>query len=80
MWNKYENNINNEYENNNNFVFIKHYGRYSIDADDAKNAMTVYDNLDVTYVHFANNEMLESYAPFLSIIRNCYEKYYGTFL
>ena len=63
--------------NNNNFVFVKHYGRYSIDSEDAKNAMTVYDNIDVTYVHFANNEMVESYAPFLSIIRQCYDKYYG---
>lgn len=62
---------------NNNFILVKHYGRYSIDAEDARNAMTVYDNLEITYVHFANNEMAESYEPFLSIIRNCYEKYYN---
>ena len=63
--------------NNNNYVFVKHYGRYSIDAEDAKNAMTVYDNIEVNYVHFANNEMVESYEPFLTIIRNCYEKHYS---
>ena len=60
-----------------NYVFVKHYGRYSIDADDAKNAMTVYDELEVSYVHFANNEMIESYEPFMSIIRGCYEKHYS---
>ena len=31
--------------NKNNFVFVKHYGRYSIDSEDARNAMTVYDNI-----------------------------------
>ena len=60
-----------------NYVFVKHYGRYSIDAEDAKNAMTVYDELEVSYVRFANNEMIESYEPFMSIIRGCYEKYYS---
>ena len=63
-------------EKNNNYVFVKHYGSYSIDAEDAKNAMTLYENLEVNYVHLANNDMAESYAPFLSIIRSCYEKHY----
>ena len=63
--------------NKGNYVFVKHYGRYSIDSEDAKNAMTVYDNLEVNYVRFANNEMVESYEPFLTIIRNCYEKHYS---
>ena len=62
---------------NNNYVFIKHYGRYSIDAEDAENAMTAHENIEVNYVHFANNEMVESYAPFLSIIKTCYEKHYN---
>ena len=62
---------------NDNYVFVKHYGRYSIDAEDAKNAMTIYENIEVNYVHFANNEMVESYEPFLQIIRNCYEKHYS---
>lgn len=62
---------------NNNFVFVKHYGGYSIDAEDARNAMTVYDNIEVSYVHFANNEMVGSYEPFLTIIRNYYEKHYS---
>lgn len=64
-------------EKNNNYVFVKHYGSYSIDAEDAKNAMTLYENLEVNYVHLANNDMAESYAPFLSIIRSCYEKHYS---
>ena len=63
--------------NKNNFVFVKHYGRYSIDSEYARNAMTVYDNIEVTYVHFSNNEMVESYDPFLSIIRKYYVKYYS---
>ena len=62
---------------NDNYVFVKHYGRYSIDAEDARNAMTTYENLEVNYVHFSNNEMVESYEPFLQIIRKCYEKYYN---
>ena len=63
---------------NDNYVFVKHYGKYSIDAEDARNAMTTYENLEVNYVHFSNNEMVESYEPFLQIIRKCYEKYYNT--
>ena len=61
----------------NNYIFVKHYGKYSIDAEDAKNVMDVSENLEVSYVHFESNEISDSYQPFLSIIKNCYEKYYS---
>ena len=63
--------------NTNNFVLVKHYGKYSIDSEDAKNAMMAYNNLEVYYTHFANNEMVGSFEPFLKIIKNCYIKYYS---
>ncbi len=63
--------------NTNNFVLIKHYGKYSIDLEDAKNAMMEYDNVDIYYTHFANNEMVGSFEPFLTIIKNCYIRYYS---
>ena len=61
----------------NNFVFIKHYGKYNITSDDARNVMMVYDNIEVYYTQFANNEMVGSFEPFLTIIKNCYIKYYS---
>ena len=63
--------------NTNNFVLVKHYGKYSIDSEDAKNAMMAYENLEIYYTHFANNEMVGSFEPFLKIIKNCYIKYYS---
>ena len=63
--------------NINNFALVKHYGKYSIDVEDARNAMAAYDNLEIYYAHFANNEMVGSFEPFLSIIKNCYIKYYS---
>ena len=63
--------------NTNNFVLVKHYGKFSIDMEDARNAMMLYKNVDVYYTHFANNEMVGSFEPFLSIIKNCYLKYYS---
>ena len=62
---------------NSNYAFVKHYGRYGINAEEAQNVMTEYGDLEVSYVHFANNEMVESYEPFLSIIKDCYKKYYN---
>ncbi|MEE1256313.1 MAG: hypothetical protein UHN47_07350 [Lachnospiraceae bacterium] len=44
----------------NNFVFVKHYGKYSIDPEDARNAMMAYDNIEIYYMHFANNNLSES--------------------
>ena len=63
--------------NINNFVLIKHYGKFSIDMEDARNAMMMYDNIEVYYSHFANNEMIGSFEPFLTIIKNCYLKHYA---
>lgn len=60
-----------------NYAFVKHYGRYCIDAEEAQKVMAEYGDLEVSYVHFANNEMVESYEPFLSIIKDCYKKYYS---
>ena len=60
----------------NNYVIIKHYGKYSLDQEDAKNAMATYDKLLVNYFKFANDEMVASYEPFLTIIKNCYIKHY----
>ena len=54
--------------NINNFALVKHYGKYSIDVEDARNAMAAYDNLEIYYAHFANNEMVGSFEPFLSIL------------
>lgn len=64
-------------KNTNNFVLVKHYGKYSIDMEDAKNAMMAYDNIEVYYTHFANNEMVGSFEPFLTIIKNFYIMYYS---
>lgn len=61
----------------NNFVFVKHYGKYSIDPEDARNAMMAYDDIEIYYTHFANNEMVGSFEPFLTIIKNCYIMYYS---
>ncbi len=61
----------------NNYVIIKHYGKYSLDPEDAKNAMATYDKLLVSYFRFANDEMVASYEPFLTIIKNCYIKHYS---
>ena len=44
--------------NTNNFVLVKHYGKFSIDMEDARNAMMMYDKVDVYYTHFSNNEMV----------------------
>ena len=63
--------------NTNNFVLVKHYGKYSIDMEDARCAMMAYDNLEIHYTHFANNEMVGSFEPFLTIIKRCYIKYYS---
>ena len=63
--------------NMNNYVLIKHYGKYSLDKEDAKNAMATYDKLLVNYFRFTNDEMVASYEPFLTIIKNCYIKYYS---
>lgn len=63
--------------NSNNFVLVKHYGKYSIDIEDARSAMMAYDNLEIHYTHFANNEMVGSFEPFLTIIKRCYIKYYS---
>lgn len=61
----------------NNFVLVKHYGEYSLDQEDARNAMIAYNNIEVFYAHFANNEMVGSFEPFLGIIKNFYTKYYS---
>lgn len=61
----------------NNFILVKHYGKYSIDPEDARNALMTYDNIEIYYTHFANNEMVGSFEPFLTIIKNCYIKYYS---
>lgn len=61
---------------NNNFVIIKHYGTFSVTSEDAKNAMISYQDINVFYHHFDNNEMVETYEPFLTIIKNLYLKYY----
>lgn len=61
---------------NNNFVIIKHYGTFSVTSEDAKNAMISYPDINVFYHHFDNNEMVETYEPFLTIIKNLYLKYY----
>lgn len=61
---------------NNNFVIIKHYGTFSVTAEDAKDAMILYPNINVFYHQFDNNEMVETYEPFLTIIKNLYLKYY----
>lgn len=61
----------------NNFIFVKHYGKYSIDPEDARNAMMAYDDMEIYYTHFANNEMVGSFEPFLTIIKNCYIMYYS---
>ncbi|MBQ4057688.1 MAG: GGDEF domain-containing protein [Lachnospiraceae bacterium] len=63
--------------NTNNFALVKHYGKFSIDMEDARNAMMSYDNVDIYYSHFANNEMVGSFEPFLTIVKNCYLKYYS---
>lgn len=63
--------------NTNNFVLVKHYGKYSIDIEDARNAMMAYDDMEIYYTHFANNEMVGSFEPFLTIIKNCYIMYYS---
>ena len=60
----------------NNFVLVKHYGNYSIDLEDAKKAMMEYSNIQIYYTHFANNEMVGSFEPFLTIIKNCYIMHY----
>ena len=62
---------------NSNYAFIKHYGKYRINEDDVKDVMSTYEDIEVYYVHFANNEMVGSYEPFLSIIKTFYEKYYN---
>lgn len=62
---------------NNNYVFVKHYGKYSIEAEEVQDAMELCEDLEVSYVHFANNEMVESYEPFLTVIKNCYKKHYS---
>ena len=61
----------------NNFVLVKHYGKYSIDLEDARNAMMAYNDIEIYYTHFANNEMVGSFEPFLTIIKKCYIKYYS---
>ena len=61
----------------NNFVLVKHYGNYSIDLEDAKKAMMEYSNIQIYYTHFANNEMVGSFEPFLTIIKNCYIMHYS---
>lgn len=61
---------------NNNFVIIKHYGTFSVTPEDAKNAMISYPDINVFYHQFDNNEMVETYEPFLNIIKNLYLKYY----
>lgn len=60
----------------NNFVIIKHYGSFSILLEDAKNAMIAYPDIYISHHQFDNNEMVETYEPFLSIIKNVYLKYY----
>lgn len=38
--------------------------------------MISYPDINVFYHHFDNNEMVETYEPFLTIIKNLYLKYY----
>lgn len=61
----------------NNFVFVKHYGKYSIDPENVRDAMMAYEDIEIYYTHFANNEMVGSFEPFLTIIKNCYIKFYS---
>ena len=53
-----------------NYVFVKHYGRYSVDEVVAKSIMEEHENIEVIYVKFSSNVVSDSYQPFLSIIKN----------
>lgn len=63
-------------KHNNNLVIIKHYGTFGISQEDAKNAMIAHPNVNTYYHHFENSDMVETYEPFLNIIKNFYLKYY----
>lgn len=64
-------------EKNSNYAFIKHYGKYSINDEDVASIKAAYEDIEVCYIHFANSEMVGSYEPFMSIIKDCYKKYYS---
>ncbi len=60
----------------NNLAVIKHYGTFSLTAENAKDIMMNYPEVNTYYHHFANEDMVQSFEPFLNIINNIYSRYY----
>lgn len=63
-------------EKDNNFAVVKHYNTYSITSEDAKTIMMAYPEFNTYFHTFSNREMVETYEPFLNIIKNVYTRYY----
>ncbi len=61
---------------NNNIAIIKHYGTFKVTAEDAKSVLMNYPEVNTYYHHFVNDDMVQSFEPFLNIINNLYSKYY----
>ena len=55
----------------NNIAIVKHYGSFGVTSEDAKAIMMNNPEINTYYHHFANDEMVQSFEPFLNIISIC---------
>lgn len=62
----------------NNIAIVKHYGTFDVTSEDAKIIMMNNPEINTYYHQFSNDEMVQSFEPFLNIIGNMYSKYYFT--
>lgn len=60
----------------NNFVVVKHYSTFNIVSEDAKGIMMSFPNINTYYHNFDASEMVETFEPFLNVIKNFYLKYF----
>ena len=58
--------------------FIKHYNTFEITKYDADMVSRMYPQYDIFYRCNYNTRMVNPYDPFLSIIKDMFDKYYCT--
>ncbi len=65
------------YKKNNNFTVVKHYNTFKITEEDAKQIERTYPQMNIYYEQFNAVDMVSAYEPFLTVIRDMYNRYYG---
>lgn len=59
------------------FTIVRHYNTFAITNKDAEAVKAAHPDFYVYYMRFDGSEMIETFAPFVSLIREIYESFEG---